>query len=737
MSDNKQKHTSLFKRVLFFLKFLEIRLRFVLILVITALVVGYWDHIQNYYERWQRERTAGEHAGHTEEEMQSDTEYYCGMHPFVVRDRPGKCPICGMDLTPRKKGAPVTLPEGTLARVQASPDRVMQAGARAEPVLYRLLSRTVRSYGIVEADETRLKEVVARFPGRVENLAVNTTGEVVKEGQALASIYSPEFLAGSDEYRRALTAHQRLNANPGVSAEEKQRAARLVEGARRKLSLAGFTKEQLSVVAEGNAPKTEVTLYSPVAGTVMEKNVLEGQTVMEGTVLYRIADLTTLWVQVQVIESDLSAVRLGMPVEVTSVSWPGEIFYGTVDFISPELNPENRSVKVRVVVQNHDGKLKPGMYANAVIRAPLGQYGTPGTLRLTKAESAPEAPAPNSSDGKALPVLPTTTQAAADRYVASLAEGDRYHTCTMHPEVVSDKAGDCPKCGMTLVEKTKQAVSKGDEAAVSLPTATPEDADKFLASLPEGGKYYVCPMDPQVVTDNPEHRCPLCKMKLDEAVKGVEGESKGAEAPATPAPASGLPTITPEKAEAFLAALPASGEYYTCTMDPQVVSDKPGECPLCGMDLIKTTKPADAEGPAGGSYERVAEGYACGMHPDELSDKPGKCTICGCGMEMVKWEVERVLSVPESAVIDTGTKKVVYVETEPGLYDARAVELGPRSGNYYPVLAGLTLGQKIVTQGSFLIDAEARLNPAAAGVSATDGSAAGSEGGGTGHQHGG
>jgi Cu(I)/Ag(I) efflux system membrane fusion protein len=96
-----------------------------------------------------------------------------------------------------------------------------------------------------------------------------------------------------------------------------------------------------------------------------------------------------------------------------------------------------------------------------------------------------------------------------------------------------------------------------------------------------------------------------------------------------------------------------------------------------------------------------------------------------------------VLSVPESAVIDTGTKKVVYVETEPGLYDARAVELGPRSGNYYPVLAGLTLGQKIVTQGSFLIDAEARLNPAAAGVSATDGSAAGSEGGGTGHQHGG
>lgn len=148
MADKETKRHGALKRFLFFLKFLEIRLRFVLILIITALVVGYWDHIQNYYERWQRERSADQHAGHTEA-VESEFEYYCGMHPFVVRDRQGKCPICGMDLTQRKKGEATALPEGTLARVQVSPERVMQAGVQVEPAVYRLLSRKVESYGAV------------------------------------------------------------------------------------------------------------------------------------------------------------------------------------------------------------------------------------------------------------------------------------------------------------------------------------------------------------------------------------------------------------------------------------------------------------------------------------------------------------------------------------------------------------------------------------------------------------
>lgn len=663
MSDTEKKtKRGVLKRVLFILKFLEIRLRFVAILVITALVVGYWDHIENYYERWQRNRAAGEHAGHAGA-VESAYEYYCGMHPFVVRDRPGKCPICGMDLTRRKKGEAQALPEGTLARVQSSPERVMQAGVQVEPALYRLLVRRVESYGVIETDEARVSNVVARFPGRVEKLMVETTGAYVKKGQPLAQIYSPSFLAGADEYVRALRGLQRMSENPRVSQKEKERAQRLVDGARQRLELAGFTPAQLDAIAKGGAPRTEVTLFSPVSGTVMEKTVLEGQAVEEGTPIYTVADLSSLWVQAQVLESDLSAVNLGMPVEVTSVSYPGEIFYGTVDFIYPEVNPENRSVKVRVVVGNPDGKLKPGMYVNTAMRSPVGRYGPAGTF------------------------------AVAD-------------------------AGFNPAEELTPPKAHEHEESAAD---LELPTKTIEGRDRFLATLDDGDAYYYCTMCEEVATDNPDHRCPICGMRLTKTQKGAEGQNDPEAAQIEKAiepPSGGLPTRTPEAAEKFLAALPAGAEYYTCSMDPEVVSDKPGECPLCGMNLDPAVKPADAEAPGGGSYGRWAEGYACPMHPDELADEPGVCAVCNCGMKMGKLQVERVLSVPESAVVDTGQDQIVYVETEPGVYEARAVTLGPRVDGYFPVLDGLTLGQKVATRGSFLLDAEARLNPSISGLGA-------------------
>src|SRR5258706_14434270 len=147
-----------FKKFLFFLKFLEIRLRFVAVLLVTALVGGYWDTIQNYYERWTRSPEKDQ------KQASSDTEFFCPMHPFVVRDTFGKCPICSMDLVLRKKGAVVKLPAGVLTRVQVSPERIMQAGVQVEPVAYRLLSRTIRAYGVVETDETRIARVNARFP---------------------------------------------------------------------------------------------------------------------------------------------------------------------------------------------------------------------------------------------------------------------------------------------------------------------------------------------------------------------------------------------------------------------------------------------------------------------------------------------------------------------------------------------------------------------------------------------
>ena len=691
--ENNAKHQDhgILKKFLFFLKFLEIRLRFVLILVITALVVGYWDNIQNYFERWQR-NSAG-HAGHSAAEHQGESEYefFCPMHPFVVRDHAGKCPICGMDLVQRKKGAAVSLPEGVLARVQVSPDRVMQAGIQVEPVAYRLLTRTVRTYGVIEPDETRLAKIIARFPGRIDKLMVNAVGMTVQKGEPLAQIYSPKFLAATQEYVQALRAEQRSQGSP----EDKRRAAQLSQFARQRLLLAGFTEEQINGISTDGKLNDSVELHSPLAGTVLEKNALQGESVDEGSTLYTIADLSKVWVQALVIESDLAAVKTGMPVEVSSVSYPSEIFFGTVDFIYPTVNPENRSVKVRVVVDNAASKLKPGMYVTAVVRAPVGRYGEAGTINkdeqpreVEKPQAAAAHAAHDTSATQAAgkpAKLPTENQADADRFLASLPAGAEYYTCSMDPEVVSDKPGDCPKCGMHLEKKRKEAAATTPAGHAHAQSATP--------------------------------------------------------AQASPAPDVKLPTEDQAAADKYLSTLAPGAEYYTCSMHPEVVSDKPGDCPKCGMHLEKKTKAAAsgheghtvagvAEDATKPSTERWAEGYSCSMHPDELSDRPGVCTICGCGMELKKVLVERVISIPEMAVIDTGTKYVVYVESAPGIYDSRAVKLGPRTGAFYPVIEGLKLGDKIVSRGSFLIDAEARLNPTA--VAPSKGQASGG-----GHQHGG
>ncbi len=221
----------------------------------------------------------------------------------------------------------------------------------------------------------------------------------------------------------------------------------------------------------------------------------------------------------------------------------------------------------------------------------------------------------------------------------------------------------------------------------------------------------------------------IASQEKTEETPAPAGEKEVAASEQKTIPATKLPTTTQAEADAFLAHLAAGADYYTCPMHLEVVTDKATDsCPKCGMRLDKMQKVTPGATQAPGvpglesiqvaSTERWAEGYACAMHPDELSDQSGVCRTCGCGMKMDKIQVERVLAVPESAVIDTGTRQVVYVESSPGIYDARAVTLGPRTGAWYPVLQGLKLGDRIVSRGSFLIDAEARLNPASSGTGA-------------------
>lgn len=548
------------KRLWFWVKFLEIRLRFVALLVLTGIVVGYWENIQNHYERAQRERAGvAEHIGHDAVTAGAATEeFFCPMHPFVVRSAKGKCPICGMDLARRKKGEATTLPEGVTARIQVSPERIMQSGVQVEAVAHRNLVRTVRSYGVIEPDERLQQRLIARFPGRIDELKVRSVGEVVNAGDVLARIYSPEYYALANEYLISWRSWKKAEGSDGEA-----RAKAMMELPRRRLSLAGFSNERFQEIEAADAVDDRITLYAPTSGTVIERMVVEGDMVEAGTPLFTTVDFSRVWVQAQITESEAAAVKIGMPVEVTLTTYPGEIFRGVADFIYPTVSTETRTVKVRVEIPNPDGKLRPGMYAMVAFRQPMGR------TEVIDASAMP-SDATDSSVGNPPPVR---------------------FWCPMHPEVQSDLPAKCEKCG-----------------GMDLMRMTPE-----------------------------------------------------------------------EYAQHGPRAMPSHGDH-------------------------------EASGTLATSHWTY--GWSCAMHPEELEAGPGVCTTCGCGMELMPTRIEGVLSIPEIAVVDTGTRKIVYTEFADGVFDAREVVLGPRVGEYYPVRDGLAAGQRIATRGAFLIDAEARLNPA-------------------------
>ncbi len=221
------------------------------------------------------------------------------------------------------------------------------------------LIRTVRIVGRVEVPEPAIADVTPKIEGYVERLMVNSTGESVRKGQPLLDLYSPMLVAAQEELRTA----RRLASQVDSSAHEAWHAAHAtVEAARRRLAYWDITPDQIARIEQtGNVSKT-LTLVSPVSGIVLEKNVLEGQRVMPGMRLYRIADLSTVWVEGDVYEQDMQYLRIGSPARIEVAAYPGEQYAGRVSFIYPTVDRRSRTNRVRVTVPNPGLRLKPGMY---------------------------------------------------------------------------------------------------------------------------------------------------------------------------------------------------------------------------------------------------------------------------------------------------------------------------------------------------------------------------------------
>jgi membrane fusion protein, copper/silver efflux system len=347
-----------------FLNILFVRLRFVLVFVVVGLLVGNWSRITNLVDRYTR-------PGQGADLVSGEFEWYCPMHPSVVRNDPNaKCPICGMPLSKRKKGEKAELPAGVLGRLQLSATRIRQAGVATEEVGYKPLTSEIRTVGLVEWDERRYTDLSARVTGRADELYVNVTGVRIKKGDPLYRIYSPDLVSTQEEYLLALKA---LEEGKDANADAIGRARRLTDASRERLRLWGISDAQVAELEKTKKAQTHLTIASTADGLVAVKNIHAGHQINMGDDPYTVVDDSVVWLQAEVFEKDLGLVREGLRVEIASEAFPGKTFEGTVSFIAPKVSPETRTVKVRVDVPNPERSLKAGMYVTAVLRVPLGR----------------------------------------------------------------------------------------------------------------------------------------------------------------------------------------------------------------------------------------------------------------------------------------------------------------------------------------------------------------------------
>jgi Cu(I)/Ag(I) efflux system membrane fusion protein len=285
------------------------------------------------------------------------TIWTCAMHPQIRMDKPGKCPICGMELIP--------LSQYSTSSVDPNSIRLTKEAAQLANVETSIVSiqkpiKEVRLYGKVQADERSLQSQVAQIPGRIEKLMVNFTGEAVRKGQTLALIYSPELVTAQQELLEA--------------AKTKQSQPEIYEAAKEKLRQWKLTEDQIAAIESSGSVLNNFDVMSNTSGVVTARRVNYGDYIARGTVLYDIADLSHVWVMFDAYENDLPFISVGDKVNFTVEALPGSKFTGNIIFIDPVIDPVTRVAKVRIEINNESGRLKPEMFATGIVKANLKQY---------------------------------------------------------------------------------------------------------------------------------------------------------------------------------------------------------------------------------------------------------------------------------------------------------------------------------------------------------------------------
>jgi len=316
---------------------------------------------------------------------QAVQKYHCPMHPTYVSDKPGDCPICGMKLVPIEPagGRPTADQQSTdhtgheeasssvpgYSPVNLTTERQQLMGITVAPAEELPLEQSIRTFGRVTYDETRLNHIHTKFEGYIEKLYLNYVGQFVKKGQPVFTIYSPELYATQREYLLALRSREQFgdltNPRSGPKID-------LVEAARQRLSLWDIGDEEIRRLEKTREPLRALTIHSHVTGFVIAKTAVEGLRVMPGDTLYDIVDFSTVWVMADVYEVNLPFVRIGQPAEILLPYQPGKKFSGRVTYINPTLDEKTRTVKARIEIANPQATLKPEMYGDVLIHGSRG-----------------------------------------------------------------------------------------------------------------------------------------------------------------------------------------------------------------------------------------------------------------------------------------------------------------------------------------------------------------------------
>jgi Cu(I)/Ag(I) efflux system membrane fusion protein len=335
-------------------------IRWVLVAVTALIAVG---SIVSYF-------SAGRGGGGGDDTAAPVRLYTCPMHPQIIQDHPGTCPICNMTLVPKLSGGSKAAPAADarpgvagLTPIDLTPERIQLIGMRTGTAKREVLGGELRTTGTIAASERGLAQINTRFAGWVQKLLVSATGERVHKGQVLATIYSPDVLRAQQELLVARGWSGQDTPGGGMDAS-----------ARRRLELLGISAQEIDDVVRTGKLADAISIRSPVEGYVIAKTAVAGLAVQPGTVLFEVADLSQVWVNAEIYEQDISRIHVGQRARLELTSFPGETHTGKVQFIHPLLDPASRTLKLRLEFKNRTDRngprLRPGMYATVLLDLP-------------------------------------------------------------------------------------------------------------------------------------------------------------------------------------------------------------------------------------------------------------------------------------------------------------------------------------------------------------------------------